>query len=158
MFKLLELLIGTETWPMKSDVPYIFCQNYRAMIRWICGVKPNDGPSMADLHEKLGLCDLKDAICVRRLRWYGHVMRHEEKEIHNVRPLRPKSGRPKTGRPKKTWQQYVDQDLRVSKLKKSLVFDRHKWNESLWKGQLAPTPSLMGSALQAMGDQPRLVG
>ena len=107
---------------------------------------------------KLGLCDLKDAIRVRRLRWYGHVMRHEEKEIHKVRSLLSKSGRPKTGRPKKTWQQCVDQDLRENKLKKSLVFDRDKWNESLWKGRLAPTPSLMGSAPQAMGDQPRLVG
>ena len=35
---------------------------------------------------------------------------------------------------------------RESKLKKTLVFDRDMWNESLWKGPLAPTPSLMGSA------------
>ena len=28
----------------------------------------------------------------------------------------------------------------------------------MWKGQLAPTPSLMGSVQQAKGDHPRVVG
>ena len=59
---------------------------------------------MADLHEKLGLCDLEITICVLMLRWYGYVMRHYEKEIHNVTSFVPKTGRPKTGRPKKIWE------------------------------------------------------
>ena len=142
---------------MSFDVLHRLCGNDHAMIRWIYGVKLSDDPSMADLQEKLGLCNLKAAIRLRRLRWYGHVMRHDEKEIHKVRSL-PKPGKPKTDRSKKSWEQCVNQDLKESQLKKSLVFDRDMWNKSLWKGPLAPTPSLMGSAPQAQGDRPQVVG
>ena len=86
---------------MSSVVVHRLCQNDRAMIRWICGVKPSDDPSMVDLQEKLGLCDLKAAICLRRLRWYGQVMQLEEKEIHKVRSL-PKLGKRNIGYPNKT--------------------------------------------------------
>ena len=50
-----SLLHATETRPITSDVLHRLCRNDRAMIRWIRGVKPTDGPSTADLHEKLGL-------------------------------------------------------------------------------------------------------
>ena len=70
-----SMLHGTETWPMTSDTLHRLCRNDRAMIRWICGVKPSDDPSMDDLHAKLGICDLAVLVRERRLRWFGHVMR-----------------------------------------------------------------------------------
>ena len=60
-----SMLYGTETWPMTSAALHRLCRNDRAMIRWICGVKPSDDPSMDELHAKLGICDL--AILVQEL-------------------------------------------------------------------------------------------
>ena len=70
-----SMLHGTETWPMTSDTLHRLCRNDRAMIRWICGVKPSDHPSKDNLHAKLGICDLAVLVRERRLRWFGHVMR-----------------------------------------------------------------------------------
>ena len=53
-----SLLHASETWPMSSSALKRLCRNDRAMIRWICGVKPSDDPKMADLHSKLDLIDL----------------------------------------------------------------------------------------------------
>ena len=70
-----SMLHGTETWPMTSTALHRLCRNDRAMIRWICGVKPSDDPSMDELHAKLGICDLAILVRERRLKWFGHVMR-----------------------------------------------------------------------------------
>ena len=60
-----SMLHGTETWPMTSDGLHQLCCNDSAMIRWICGVKPSDDPSMDDLHAKLEICALPF--------WFGSV-------------------------------------------------------------------------------------
>ena len=96
---------------MTSDALHRLCRNDRAMIRWICGVKPSDDPSMDDLHAKLGICDLAVLVRERRLRWFGHVMRSNG-EINRVRS-RPVPGRKGPGWPKKTWDECVKQDLKV---------------------------------------------
>ena len=81
-----SMLHGTETWPMTSAALHRLCRNDRAMIRWICGVKPSDDPSMDELHAKLGICDLAILVRERRLRWFGHVMRSNG-EINRVRSI-----------------------------------------------------------------------
>ena len=144
-----SLLHATETWQMSLEALKRLQRNDRAMIRWICGVKPSDVISMDELHGKLGLCDLAVAIRVRRLRWFGHVERHDEKEIHRVRSMTV-PGRYGRGRPKKTWAQCISDDLGVLKLKGSVALDRDGWNESLRNYRLEHTPS-SGSAPQAHG-------
>ena len=71
------MLHATETWPMssRSEARHKLCRNDRAMIQWICGVKPSDDPDMEELLKKLGLEDLATLIRRRRLRWFGHVER-----------------------------------------------------------------------------------
>ena len=66
-----SMLHGTETWPMTSTALHRLCCNTHAMIRWICGVKPSDDPSMDDLHAKLGICDLSVLLLERRLGGLG---------------------------------------------------------------------------------------
>ena len=120
------VLHGTETWPMTSAALHRQCRKDRAMIRWICGVKPSDDPSMDELHAKLGICDLAILVRERRLRWFGHVMRSNG-EINRVRS-RPVPGRKGPGRPKKTWEECVKQDLKVCGLSEAGVrryFDPH---------------------------------
>ena len=117
-----SMLHGTETWPMTSAALHRLCRNDRAMIRWICGVKPSDDPSMDELHAKLGICDLAILVRERRLRWFGHVMRSNG-EINRVRS-RPVPGRKGPGRPKKTWDECVKQDLKVCGLSEAGTQDR----------------------------------
>ena len=134
-----SMLHGTETWPMTSAALHRLCRNDRAMIHWICGVKPSDDPSTDELHAKLGICDL--AILVRecRLRWFGHVM-CSNGEINRVRS-RPVPGRKGPGRRKKTWEECVKQDLKVCGLSEAGTQDRLSWISSVKNNQQEPTPS-----------------
>ena len=119
-------------------MPFTDCRNDRAMIRWICGVKPTDDPSMDDLNAKLGICDLAILVRERRLRWFGHVMRSNG-EINRVRS-RPVPGRKGPGRPKKTWDECVKQDLKVCGLSEAGTQDRVSWRSSVKNSRQEPTP------------------
>ena len=121
------------------------------MIRWICGVKPSDDPSMDELHAKLGICDLAILVRERRLRWFGHVMRSNGK-INRVRS-RPVPGRKGPGRPKKTWEECVKQDLKVCGLSEAGTQDRLSWRSSVKNSRQEPTPS-NGSLPQSMAAPP----
>ena len=85
---------------MSSDACHKLCRNDRAMVRWICGVRPSDEPNMEELHKKLGLEDLTILIRRRRLRWFGHVERSSG-EISRVRSMQI-VGKRGHGRPRKT--------------------------------------------------------
>ena len=145
-----SMLHGTETWPMTSAALHRLCRNDRAMIRWICGVKPSDDPSMDELHAKLGICDLAILVRERRLRWFGHVMRSNG-EINRVRS-RPVPGRKGPGRPKKTWEECVKQDLKVCGLSEAGTQDRLSWRSSVKNSRHEPTPN--GSLPQSMAAPP----
>ena len=142
---------GMETRPMTSAALHRLCRNDRAMIRWICGVKPSDDPSMDELHAKLGICDLAILVRERRLRWFGHVMRSNG-EINRVRS-RPVPGRKGPGRPKKTWEECVKQDLKVCGLSEDGTQDRLSWRSSVKNSRQEPTPS-NGSLPQSMAAPP----
>ena len=69
------LLHGSETWaPTAPDLQRLR-RNDRAMIRWICGVKPHDKVPMETLCTKQGIQEASVALKTKRLRWYGHVAR-----------------------------------------------------------------------------------
>ena len=148
---------GTETWPMTSAALYRLCHNDRAMIRWICEVKPSDDPSMDDLHAKLGIFNLALLVRERWLWWFGHVM-HSNGEINRVRS-RPVPGRKGPGRPKKTWDECVKQDLKVCGLSEAGTQDRVSWRSSVKNSWQEPTLS-NGSAPQSMAGPParRILG
>ena len=146
-----SMLHGTETWPMTSAALHRLCRNDRAMIRWICGVKPSDDPSMDELHAKLGICDLAILVRERRLRWFGHVM-CSNGEINRVRS-RPVPGRKGPERPKKTWEECVKQDLKVCGLSEAGTQDRLSWRSSVKNSRQEPTPS-NGSLPQSMAAPP----
>ena len=67
------LLHGSETWaPTAPDLQRL-CKNDRAMICWICGVKPHDEVPMETLYTKLAIQEVAVALRTKHLRWYGHV-------------------------------------------------------------------------------------
>ena len=141
------MLHASETWPMSVADLKRLCRNERAMIRWICGVKPSQDPSLEDLHSKLGLVDLTVVVRERRLRWFGHVKRSSA-EINRVRD-RTIDGRKGPGRPKKTWYDCVKQDLKVCNLSEDSTLDRDAWRSAVKNSRLEPTP-FVGSAPKSL--------
>ena len=52
------MLYGCETWALNASHLQSLCHNDRAMITWICGVKPDDEIPSAALLQKLGIDDV----------------------------------------------------------------------------------------------------
>ena len=56
------LLLGSETWAPTALGLQRLRRNDRAMIRWICGVKPHDEVPMETLYTKLGIREVTVAL------------------------------------------------------------------------------------------------
>ena len=119
------MLHGSETWGPKTDELQRLRRNDRAMVRWICGVRPQDNVSSDDLLAKLGLADIGKVLSSRRLRWYGHAKRSQGC-INTVMDVVVEVDKDETrpGRPRKTWKQCVDSDMKACKLKDADTLDR----------------------------------
>jgi len=89
----------------------------RSMIRWICGTQLHDRTPSINLLDKLGIPDIVDVLGarrLRRLRWYGHVMRSSA-SINNIHEL-PLPGNRSRDRPLKSWISCVNHDIKEKKL------------------------------------------
>ena len=66
------MLEGIETWGRNVSDLQRLRRNDRAIIRWICGVKPVVRERGA-LRYKFGICDIINVLRSRHLRWFRHV-------------------------------------------------------------------------------------
>ena len=105
------MLHGSETWAASSKTLNRLRRNDRAMIRWICRVRPQDDVSSDCLLEKLGIKDIEAVLRANRMRWLGHVERSTGwiARVREHKIMRQKA----PGRPKLTWDELVKRD-RVS--------------------------------------------
>ena len=131
------MLHGSETWAPNADDLQRLRRNDRAMIRWICGVKPQDRIRSDDLLIKLRLADIEKVLMSNRLRWYGHAKRSQD-YINTIMDVEVEKGKRKGNR--KTWKQCVDNDMKVCKLKDADTLDRVKWRGAVKECRLLPTP------------------
>ena len=119
------LLHGSETWaPAAADLQRLR-RNDRAMVRWICGVKPQDEVTTDVLYAKLGIREVTEALRTRRLRWYGHVSRSTS-HINKVVGMEVPGARGR-GRPRKTWLDCVKADIGACGLDGIDPLDREAW-------------------------------
>ena len=91
------------------------------------GVTWRDCVRSAEVARRCGVRELVDVLRVRRLGWFGHVVRREETEIlgktqHVVVP-----GRRPHGRPKKTWRRNMHEYLASLNLKEEQAQNRDQW-------------------------------
>ena len=69
------MLYACECWPLKQmDLDWLL-RNERAMLPWICAVKPTDVINTQDLRLRLSTDNLDVALRQKHLRWFGHVQR-----------------------------------------------------------------------------------
>ena len=90
----------------------------------MCHITLRDRKSSEELRDRLGITNIVDMLCQKRLRWYGHVERmDEENPVSRCRVIEVGGVRGK-GRPCKTWNQLVSDDLRRLGLRSDFAQDR----------------------------------
>ena len=94
------LLNRTETWALKDNLMGILQRCEYKMLRYMAGVKWQDGKSSIEVKDMCGVEDLSVKLKQRRLRWIGHVKRAEGSLLNEVEEVRIR-GRQPVGRPKK---------------------------------------------------------
>ena len=69
------LLYGAETWALTSRLMEVLYRCDLRILRYIAGVRWQDGKSSSEVAEMCGVEDLSVKLRQRRLRWFGHVKR-----------------------------------------------------------------------------------
>ena len=80
----------------------------------------------AEVARRCGVRELGDVLRVRRLGWFGHVVRREETEILGKTQCVVAPGQWPPGRPKKTWRKNM-QELEGVNLQEEQAQNRDQW-------------------------------
>ena len=123
------LLYVSETWPLTQSLESTIRSCDRRMIRHMAGVTLRDRVESNELLLRCGLTDVLEVIRVRRLRWYGHVVRRGSTEALGRVFNMEVDGRRPPGRPKKTWLNCIEQDLHKLNATKDDALDRQNWEQ-----------------------------
>ena len=126
------MLHGSETWATSTCVLNRLRRNDRAMIRWMCRVKPHEEISSDLLLDKLCIKSIDDVLRTGRLRWFGHVERSNS-WISRVRSHHPARSNRARGRPKLSWEEVVKRDREVVNMQETDPNDRKAWRGRLRK-------------------------
>ena len=79
----LVLMYGAEAWSVPRRKEGLLERTEMRMLRWILGVSLKDKERNEVIRKMLGVACITDKIRHARLRWYGHVMRREDKNSMN---------------------------------------------------------------------------
>ena len=135
------MLYGSETWAATASTVKRLQRNDRAMVRWMCLVKPEDDTHFETLLSQLKIKDITDVLQLGRLRWLGHVERSTS-WISQVRGLSIPTKRSQ-GRPKLSWDELVTRDRMALKMDSTNPQDRQAWRGRLRSRQTdRPNPHL----------------
>ena len=73
--------MGGETWALTARLDGILLSCDRRKLRYMAGVTWRDRVRSAEVARRCGVRELWDVLRVRRLGWFGHVVRRGETEI-----------------------------------------------------------------------------
>ena len=134
------MLYASECWALRNDEHNRLICNDRAMVRWICGIKPEEKVNTPSLYQHLNIPHLDNTLRCNRLRWAGHVHRSQT-WTGGCLSLVVEDRRGK-GRPRKTWRDVINEDLRFLNLSLDMAEDRDKWRKILHDANrlTSPTP------------------
>ncbi len=128
------LLYGAETWALTNRLMEVLRSRDRRMLRYMAGVRWQDGRSSREVAEMCGIEDLSAKLRQRRLTWFGYVERAGGGALNEVWELRVEGRRP-PGRPKK-WSGCVREDMNLLEIEEHIVQDRRLWRTVI----ACPTP------------------
>jgi len=125
------LTYGAETWAIKSESVVKFKSTERRMIRMMCGVWLRDMVKSEELANRVGVGSMEEHLRVKRLRWYGHVMRRKsDVEIRKVFEMEVEERRG-IGQPARRWIDLVNDDMKVKGVTSALVGDKERWRAAV---------------------------
>ena len=103
------MLRASETWPLTKTNLQRLQHNDKAIIRYICSIKPHDVATIRsrELLAKLELENLDLILKEKRLRWFGHV-EHSSGAVRTVCDIQG------AGRPKQTWKKLMEKETHDS--------------------------------------------
>ena len=128
------LLYGAETWPLTSRLIDVLHRCDRKMLRYIVGVRWQDGRSSSEV---AGMVELKAFLLrQRRPRWFGHGKKADRGLLGDVVEVGV-GGQRLPGRPRKKWNECVIEDMNLLGVEEHAVQDRRMWKAVITH----PTPS-----------------
>ena len=125
------MLYGTETWAIKVDEERKMQVTEMRMLRWMLGKTRKDRIKNDEIRNTVKVANIADKMRERRLTWFGHVERREDRYVgKRVQKMELGGKRPK-GRPKKRWMEVVKDDMKAREIEKSRAQDRKDWGVSV---------------------------
>ena len=120
------LLYSCETWTMSAALDCVIDGSYTRLLRRIFGISWKSHTSNRDLYGDLP--KLSNIIRERRLRFAGHIYRHEQQIANTVLFWSPSHGKRKRGHPFLTYVDVLCNDTGLSVVElKSAMLDREVW-------------------------------
>ena len=83
------------------------------MVRWMCRVSLRERKGSADLYSLLGVQSVADVVRGGRLRWFGHLECKIVDDWVSACRKRKVAGVRCKGRNRKTWNESVDDEMKV---------------------------------------------
>ena len=121
-------LCGSEAWCLREKEMAILRRTERAIIRAMCSVKLLDQRNSEELMDMLAIKESLDRMAkASSMRWYGHVLRLEDKNVIVKAFKFEVSGSRGRERPKQTWRKQVENEMKKNRLVKEDACNRTKW-------------------------------
>ena len=121
------LMDGAETWALKKAQENKFGVAEMKMLRWMCRVMKVDTIRNERIRRTTKVGEITKKVQERRLKWYGHVMRREERNVGRRVMVMKVQGRRERGKPKRRWLDKVKDDIKEKGLSADDVYDRTTW-------------------------------
>ena len=130
------MVYGSETWASKIEDMRRLERTERLMVRLMCGVTLKDKKCSEELLDHLGIESVLDVVRRGRLRWFGHLERMNTEDWVSACRVMEVEGRRGCGRGRKTWQECINEDMKVLKVKREDAQDRVTWRRAILGNRL----------------------
>ena len=121
------MIYGAETWSIKKTQEKKLNVAEMKMLRWACGHTRLDRIENQEIRKRMKVTELHKKVQEKRLRWYGHVIRHEDSHVVKRALNLEVEGRRRRGRPQRRWMDCVSEDLEMKGLTEKDAVDRKCW-------------------------------
>ena len=121
------LLYGAEVWTIGKKEERMLEATEMRMLRRIRGVTLKDRMRSNDIRKELRIENIKDKVRETRMRWFGHVVRMDDKNTVKQTMLMAVPGKRPRGRPRKRWRENIKEDLRHFSVEPQDALDRIEW-------------------------------
>ena len=133
------LLYGCETWTMSKALNCVIDGFYTRLLRKVFGISWKSHTTNLELYGDMP--KISSIIRERRLRFAGHIHRHDDQLAHDLLFWSPLHGKRHRGRPNLSYKDvlYTDTGMTLDELK-LVMMDRKKWKETVKCSSLTGDP------------------